>query len=156
MDLKVKKNVKSKEEIEELKRQVENYKNKYLRALADYQNYEKRVSEDKLAVRQNANRDLLLKMISIVDDLDKAHLFVKDEGLKLIREKFIKIIKDEGVEEMQLVGKEFDPNLAEAIELVEDDKENLVKEVIRKGYIYNDKLLRVAQVKVTKKSVVSS
>ena len=161
MDIqKNKKNIKSdspeltkiKEELEKAKKESEDYKNKYLRALADYQNYEKRVSEEKAVLRQNANKELLLKLIMVLDDLEKAQTFVKDEGLKLIRDKFINIIKEEGVEEMQLAGKQFDPHLSEAIEVAEGDKDNLIKEVLRKGYSYNGKILRVAQVRVSKKS----
>ena len=160
MDIqKNKKNIKSdspeltkiKEELEKAKKESEDYKNKYLRALADYQNYEKRVSEEKAVLRQNANKELLLKLIMVLDDLEKAQTFVKDEGLKLIRDKFINIIKEEGVEEMQLAGKQFDPHLSEAIEVAEGDKDNLIKEVLRKGYSYNGKILRAAQVRVSKK-----
>ena len=152
MDIqKNKKNIKSdspeltkiKEELEKAKKESEDYKNKYLRALADYQNYEKRVSEEKAGLRQNANKELLLKLIMVLDDLEKAQTFVKDEGLKLIKDKFINIIKEEGVEEIQLVGKQFDPQLSEAIEVVEGDKDNLIKEVLRKGYSYNGKILRI-------------
>lgn len=144
-----------KKENEELKKHIEEYKNKYLRALADYQNYEKRVSEEKVVLRQNANKELLLKLIMVLDDLEKAQSFVKDEGLKLIKDKFINIIKEEGVEEIQLVGKQFDPHLSEAIEVVEGDKDNLIKEVLRKGYSYNGKILRVAQVRVTTKKITA-
>ena len=160
MDIqKNKKNIKSdspeltkiKEELEKAKKESEDYKNKYLRALSDYQNYEKRVSEEKAVLRQNANKELLLKLIMVLDDLEKAQTFVKDEGLKLIRDKFINIIKEEGVEEMQLAGKQFDPHLSEAIEVAEGDKDNLIKEVLRKGYSYNGKILRAAQVRVSKK-----
>ena len=143
---------KLKEELEKVKKESEDNKNKYLRALADYQNYEKRVSEERVVLRQNANKELLLKLVMILDDLEKAQPFVKDEGLQLIKEKFVKLLKDEGVEEMQVVGKQYDPHLAEAIEVVEGDKDNLIKEVLRKGYSYNGKILRVAQVRVSKKS----
>lgn len=142
---------KLKKENQDLKKIIEDYRNKYLRALADYQNYEKRVSEERVVLRQNANKELLLKLIMVLDDLEKAQTFMKDEGLKLIKDKFINIIKEEGVEEIQLVGKQFDPHLSEAIEIVEGDKDNLIKEVLRKGYFYNSKILRVAQVKVSKK-----
>ena len=143
---------KLKEELEKVKKESEDNKNKYLRALADYQNYEERVSEERVVLRQNANKELLLKLVMILDDLEKAQPFVKDEGLQLIKEKFVKLLKDEGVEEMQVVGKQYDPHLAEAIEVVEGDKDNLIKEVLRRGYSYNGKILRVAQVRVSKKS----
>ena len=142
---------KLKKELVELKIQTENYKNKYLRALADYQNYEKRTEEERESLRQSANKNLILKLLTILDNLEKAEIFIKDTGLKLIKEKFQQILNEEGLEELQLVGKEFNPNFAEAIELVEGKDDNIIKEVIRKGYLYKGKVLRVAQVKVTRR-----
>ena len=142
---------KLKKEIGELKKQVEDYKNKYLRALADYHNFEKRVGEEKVALRQSAARDLWLKLLPFLDDIEKAEAFVKDTGLKLIKDKFVQIIRDEKIEELQVLGKEFDPHLAEAVEVVKGEKDNIIVEVLRKGYTLDGKVLRVAQVKVTKK-----
>src|SRR3989338_6333385 len=81
-------NNKLKLELEKTKKEKDEYKNKYLRALADYQNYEKRVSKEKDALRQNASRDFLLKLLPVIDDLLKAEIFVKDSGLKLVGDKF--------------------------------------------------------------------
>ena len=142
---------KLKKELGELKKQVDDYKNKYLRALADYQNFEKRVGKEKEALRQGASRDFLLKLLPVIDDLMKAEVFVKDPGLKLVRDKFSQILKEESLEEIEVLGKEFDPHLAEAIEVVKGEKDNIIAEVLRKGYTLNGKALRVAQVKVTKK-----
>lgn len=127
------------------------YKNKYLRALADYQNLEKRIEESKKIFIQKANEGLLLKIIPFLDDLEKAEIFIKDANLKLIKENFIKTLKDEGVEEVDVLGKEFDPFLCEAVEMVQGDKENIVVEVVRKGYKFKGEILRVARVKVSKK-----
>lgn len=139
--------------IEKLKREVEDYKNRYLRALADYQNLEKRFTEEKEQLIFQANKNLLLKLLPILDNLEKAELFIKDEGLKMIRNSFFQILKSEGVEEIDILGKEFDPHLAEAVEVVEGEKNNIVVEVVRKGYKINNKILRVAQVKVSKQKV---
>ena len=134
-----------------LKKQIEEYKNKYLRALADYQNFEKRVYEDKEEIRTNANRTLIIKLLSFLDSLDKAEVFVKDANLKLVKDNFHKLLTEEGLEEIKVLGKEFDPYQAEVVDLVEGEKENMVAEVLRKGYSLNGKIIRVAQVKVTKK-----
>ncbi|OGK31524.1 nucleotide exchange factor GrpE, partial [Candidatus Roizmanbacteria bacterium RIFCSPHIGHO2_12_FULL_36_11] len=72
-------------------------------------------------------------------------------GLKMIKDKFVQIIRDEKIEELQVLGKEFDPHLAEAVDVVKGEKDNIIVEVLRKGYTLNGKVLRVAQVKVTKK-----
>lgn len=137
-------------EIEKLKKEVEDYKNRYLRALADYQNLEKRTVEEKEQLIFQANKNLLLKLLPILDNLENAEVFIKDEGLKMVKNSFYQLLKSEGVEEIDILGKEFDPHLAEAVEVVEGAKDNVVVEVIRKGYRINNKVLRVAQVKVSK------
>lgn len=152
----VKKVVHSPDEIAVLSQQVEEYKNKYLRSLADYQNLEKRVDEDRIQVRQNANRFLLLKLLPFIDNLDRAEVFVKDTNLQMVRNEFMKVLKDEGVEELVVLGKEYDPHTAEVIDIVKGEKDNFIVEVLRKGYVYNGNILRVAQVRVSKKAVQNS
>lgn len=139
------------EKEEQLKKLVEEYKNKYLRALADYHNLEKRVQEQNEELTRNVTRRLLLNMLPFLDNLEKAEVFLKDEGLKIIKDQFQKTLEKEGLKEMDLIDKEFDPHLAEAVEVVEGDKGNIVTEVVRKGYMLGDKVIRVAQVKVTKR-----
>ncbi len=142
-----------KHRLEEIKKEAEDYKNKYLRALADYQNYDKRVKEEKLEFGKSANAVLLLQLLPFLDDLDKAEIFIKDQGLKMVKEKFYNLLKDLKVEEIQVLGKEFNPHLAHAIDTVEGEKNNIVVEVLRKGYMFNGKVLRVAQVKVSKRNL---
>ena len=143
------------EELERVKKEKEEYKNRYLRALADYHNFEKRVGEEKVALRQSAARDLWLKLLPFLDDIEKAEAFVKDAGLKLIKDKFVQIIRDEKIEELQVLGKEFDPHLAEAVDVVKGEKDNIIVEVLRKGYTLDGKVLRVAQVKVSKRKITA-
>jgi len=138
-------------ELENLKKELEDYKNKYLRALADYQNLEKRVIEEKELIVKTANKNLILKLLPFLDALDKAEVFVKDQGLKIVKENLIKVLKEIGVEEIDVLNKPFDPMTSEAIDIVAFDKDNIVVEVLRKGYKFQDKILRVAQVKVGKK-----
>jgi len=138
-------------EIVALKQQVEEFKNKYLRAIADYQNLEKRVNEERFELMKMANKNLLIKILPFLDNLEKAELFVKDEGLKISKDHFFQILKEAGLEEMDLLNKEFDPNFAEAIDIVAGKEDNKVVEVVKKGYMFEDKIIRVAQVKVSKK-----
>lgn len=135
--------------------EINEYKNKYLRALADYQNYEKRVFEEKEELKKSANKELILKLLPFLDHLDCAELFLKDKGLKLIKDNFHKVLNEEGLEEIEVLGKQFDPHLAEAVDMIERKEDNLVVEVLRKGYKYNGRILRVAQVRVTKKIINS-
>jgi molecular chaperone GrpE len=138
-------------EVSELKKQKEEYKNKYLRALADYQNLEKRIIKERQDLKEELSRQLLLKIIAILDDIEKAEIFIKDEGLKIIKNKFINLLKSENVKELDLKDSRFDPNLAEAVEIVNGDEDDKIVEVIKKGYMHGDKLLRAALVKVIKK-----
>lgn len=138
-------------EIVNLKDQVEEFKNKYLRAIADYQNLEKRVGDERFELMKMANKNLLIKILPFLDNLEKAELFVKDEGLKISKDHFVQILKDAGLEEIDLLNKDYDPVQAEAVQLVEGKEDGKVIEVLRKGYMFGDKILRVAQVKVSKK-----
>lgn len=142
---------KLKDELDKTKKEVNDYKNKYLRALADYQNYEKRVREEKVQIEQQVKAQILLKLLPFLDNLDKAEIFVKDSGLKIVKDSFYKMLTEMGLEEIQILGKEFDPHLAEAVDIVSGEKDNKVAEVLRKSYKFNDGILRVAHVKVTKK-----
>ncbi len=137
-------------EIAKLKKDLEDYKNCYLRALADYRNLEKRIIEEKEQLIFQAKKNLFLKLLPVLDNIEKAEIFIKDEGLKMIKNSFFQLLKSEGIEEIEVLGKEFDPYLAEAVEVVEGERDNVVVEVVRKGYKINNKILRVAQVKVSK------
>ncbi|PIU36564.1 nucleotide exchange factor GrpE [Candidatus Roizmanbacteria bacterium CG06_land_8_20_14_3_00_34_14] len=138
-------------EIVELKKQVDEFKNKYLRAIADYQNLEKRVGDERFELMKMANKNLLIKILPFLDNLEKAELFVNDEGLKISKDHFMQILKEAGLVEMDLMNKDFDPVYAEAIDIVEGKEDNKIVEVLKKGYMFEDKIIRVAQVKVSKK-----
>lgn len=140
-------------ELEGEKIKTEEYKSKYLRALADYQNFENRVGAQREELINNANKNLVIKLLSFLDNLDQAEVFVKDDHLKLIKDSFHKLLKEEGLKELDIKGKEYDPYTAEVIDMVESEKENQVVEILRKGYEMNGKILRIAQVKVSKKKV---
>lgn len=142
--------IKENVEITELKKQVEDNKNKYLRALADYQNLENRVREERVNLITSANFNLILKLLPFLDNLDKAEVFVKDQGLKMAKDHLFQSLKESGVEEIDVLNKLFDPMTSEAIDIVKGDKDDMVVEVLRKGYRLGEKILRVAQVKVSK------
>jgi len=151
MDKKSKKDDEIKKTLSELQKQVEEYKNKYLRALADYQNLEKRVLGKEEEAKTKEKKRLLTKILSIVDDLERAEIFLKDPGLIQIKNHFYELLKSEGVKEIVVLNKEFDPQLAEAVEMVAGEKDNFIIEVVNKGYLLDDQILRVAKVKVSKK-----
>lgn len=138
------------EENELLKKQIEEFKNKYLRALADYQNLEKRVIEEKEEVIKNANKNLILKLLPFLDNLEKAEIFIKDQGLRIVKDHLKQVFLEIGLKEIDVLNKPFDPTTSEAVDIVSGDKDDYVVEVLRKGYSLKDKILRVAQVKVSK------
>lgn len=130
----------------------EEYKTKYLRAIADYQNYERRVQEQRVEWTKNANKAVIFKLLSFLDDLERAEVFVKDPNLLHVKASFMKMLNNEGLKEIQVLNAQYDPYTAEVIDMKEDKEDNMVISVVRKGYTYNDQLLRVAQVVVSKKA----
>lgn len=136
-------------EVEALKLQVEQAENQYKRALADYQNLQKRTQEDRLQWIQGANRELLLRIMTVLDTLMLAQQHMQDKNLEVSILQFLDVLKSEGVTKIETVGKKFDPNLMEAIATGEG-KEGEVLEELRTGFFLHDKLLRAAQVKVGK------
>lgn len=139
------------ENCEEQLKVGEEYKTKYLRAIADYQNYERRVQDQRIEWTKNANKSVFNKLLAFLDDLERAELFIKDPNLVHVKESFSKLLKNEGLEEIEVLGKPYDPHNAEVIDMKEGKEDNMVLAVLRKGYTYNGQLLRVAQVTVSKK-----
>lgn len=131
------------------------WKNKYLRALADYENLERRTENQTADIYKRANKKILLKLIDILDVIDQAEVFVKDPGLKLVKDEFQKLLANEGVKQMDLVGKTYDPYVAEVIEMVAGNKPDTISEVVKNGYTLYDEVLRHAQVKVVTKQASS-
>ncbi|OGK31141.1 nucleotide exchange factor GrpE [Candidatus Roizmanbacteria bacterium RIFCSPHIGHO2_12_FULL_33_9] len=129
---------------------TKSYKNNYLRALADYQNFEKRVGEQKEDFIKSASKRIITKLLPLLNNLEKAEVFVKDPGLKLIKDELEKILKEEGLEELNVLGSIYNPEFAEAVEIIDGEQDNKIVEILRKGYKLNDKVIQVAQVKVSK------
>ena len=143
-----------KEEIKsEVKQETLEWKNKYLRALADYHNLEKRTSDQLNSGIINAKKTFLSHFLSVLDNIDRAEIFITDPGLKIVRDELVKVLKDEQIVEMDILSKPFNPHVAECFALVDDDNEGIVKEIVRKGYMIGDTLLRPAQVKVSQKKL---
>ena len=138
-------------DVKKIEEEKEEYKKNYLRALADYHNLEKRVKAEKEETVKNATARIIQKLLNALDNIEKAEIFVKDEGLKIVKKQLVEILEEEGLIEIDVLGKEFDPHVAEAIEVLDSDEDNIVLEVFRKGYMFGDKILRHAQVKVGKK-----
>jgi molecular chaperone GrpE len=136
-------------EADVLRVRVEELENNWKRALADYRNLEKRVREEKAEMAKFANSMLLSRFLGILDGMEMMQEHIKDTGLKLLVGEFKKILESENVEEINPIGKSFDPEIMDAVESVEG-KENEVVFVLQKGYLFKGKVLRPARVKVGK------
>jgi molecular chaperone GrpE len=131
-------------------KEFENLENQLKRALADYQNLEKRIAEEKSIWLKVANKNLLLKLLPGLDSLLLAEKHTQDEGVKLSIKHFVDSLEQEGVRKIETVGRDFDPNLMEAIGTAEGEEGKILEEV-RAGYMLFDSVLRPAQVIVGKK-----
>ncbi|MBI2617438.1 nucleotide exchange factor GrpE [Candidatus Gottesmanbacteria bacterium] len=132
------------------------WKGKYLRALADYQNLEKRVQEEKKELTNRLEEQLVLKLLPIIDVFDemlKHDPYREDQGLKSVRLQFHDVLQGYGVTHKIVVGTMYDPHTMECIEVreVENGKDNEVLGELGKAYFYRGKLLRPAKVIVGKK-----
>lgn len=124
------------------------YKNKYLRALADYQNLVKRVEKEKQDFVHYANERLILNLLEITDDFERALKEVTDTGIALIYKKLCDLISSEGVERISIQETDlFNPDYMQCID-AEPEGAKLVE--VRPGYRKNGKVIRAALVKVVK------
>lgn len=126
--------------------------NNWKRAVADYQNLEKRVVEERKEWIKQANKGLLLRLLPVLDTLILAARHVEDEGLKLSMKHFLDVLKSEGVEKIETEGRMFDPKLMECVE-VGLGKEGEVLAELGTGFLLNGSVLRPARVKVGKAKV---
>lgn len=138
---------------EELRKEVEVWRGKYLRALADYQNLERRVDQDREEQIKLASKKIIQDILGAFDTLEKADKHLKDPGLTLGVKSFWSVLEADGVKKIEVLGKKFDPQLMECVEVAESDKDGEVVEEVRTGYMLWDKVIRVAQVKVGKRNI---
>ncbi|MEI0564012.1 nucleotide exchange factor GrpE [Brachyspira pulli] len=151
-----------KKRIEELEKESADMKNKYMYAMAEAENIRKRTAKEKIDGIKRANKGLLLSLLTFMDNFERALKAGEQDanvqgteyykGIELIHKQFIDFMHDNGVTEIESLGEEFDPNVHEALTMVEVpdiDKEQVV-EVYAKGYKLNDELLRTAKVVVGK------
>lgn len=130
-------------------------KDKYLRLLAEYDNFRKRSLKEKLDASAEATARAAVEVISVIDNFERAMAAeCSDEnykkGVEMIYGQFAEVIKKLGVEEIDALGKEFNPNLHNAVSQIEDESlgENTVSQVYQKGYKLGDRVIRCAMVVV--------
>ena len=128
-------------------KKIADLEEKWKRALADYDNLVKRIEKEKQEFVKFSNARLLDKLLPVLDSLEGCQGHLGGEGLKLLLEQFKKALESEGLKEIEVKGKNFDPVIMDAVEMGKGEK-NKVIGVIMKGYQLNDKILRPAKVKV--------
>ena len=141
-------------ELEAAKNQAEEWRTKYMRVLADYQNLEKRSSERINDVRTFAAEVILSQLLPVLDTFTKVKEHVNDAGLDLAYKELVAVITTQGVERMEVVGKQFDPKEMDCIEVVQGETDTVITEVLP-GYRFRGKVLRVAVVKVGKSELTN-
>lgn len=147
------------EKIAELEKQVEELKNQQLYKVAEFDNFRKRVMQEKADLIKNGGTKVITTLLPIIDDLERAQqnmdkyedVEAVKEGLNLIIEKFFKLLAQEGLKKMDVVGQPFDSDLHEAIAMVPgqpDEMKGKVMDCMTAGYTLNDKVIRYAKVAV--------
>ena len=144
-----------------VKAERDDYYDRLLRKTAEFDNYRKRVERERREHADRAVVDLLLEVLLVVDDFERARAAATDEGsasyrkgIELIYAKLRDLLRKQGVTPIQAVGADFDPNLHQAVvqEASGDHRDGEVIGELRKGYMMGDRLLRPAMVKVAKSS----
>jgi molecular chaperone GrpE len=143
-------------EVAEARERAAANQDKYLRTLAEMDNYKKRIERTYADLSKSSKRNLLTKLLGVKDNLERALQYGGAseagegilEGVRLTQYQLDQILAQEGVQEIESEGKPFDPRLAEAIQSVDDPNQpdHTVVQVVRKGYTLGDDILRPAQV----------
>lgn len=148
-----------KDELEKANEKIAELEDKYLRQVAEFDNYRRRVMKEKAELILNGGEKVLTEILPIVDDLERAEQQMGNmtdvesvkKGVELIIDKFIKFLNSQGVKEIDTKDKDFDVNFHEAITMVPsqtDNQKGKVIDCVTKGYTLNDKVIRYAKVVV--------
>lgn len=152
--------------IEELQRQTaelteekDKVYNRMLRLQAEYENYKKRSEREKIAERKYKSQDLANELLPVLDNFERALQVEVTEankgiidGITMVYQQFLDALKSQGIEQIEALNKEFDPNLHHAVMQTENSEveSNIVVEELQKGFMLKDRVIRPAMVKVNK------
>lgn len=147
------------ETIESVKAELEALKDKYLRAVAEFDNYKKRTLKEKTELILNGSEKTITAFLPILDDMERAianadkatDLQALEEGWELIFSKFVKVLNSLGVKKIETTDADFNVDFHEAVAMVPgfgDDKKGKVIDCIQTGYTLNDKVIRHSKVAV--------
>lgn len=141
---------------------VKNYLEQLQRLQAEFANYRKRIEREKLELSNFYKSELVSSLLPIIDDFERMLNHANDNnnelltGVRLIFQKFMDILQTQGLKPIVAVGQKFDPAIHEAlvVEQTDNGDDEVVVEEWQKGYFFNDRLIRPAQVKVSKNEVI--
>lgn len=133
------------------------WKDKYVRLYAEFENFRKRTQKEKSDLILTANEELIRNLLPVVDDFDRAFKNIPQEdstkalreGVELIYQKYLRTLQQKGLKEMEALGVPFNPELHEAITQLPSPTEDMkgkVMDVLEKGYLLGDKVIRYAKV----------
>lgn len=144
---------------ESLQKEVSEYKDKLLRKAAEFENYKRRTENDQINLITFAAESFILKVLPVYDDLERSLQHIEDkntleavkEGLKMVYNKFGKILEEQGIKKIEAKGKPFDVHYHEALmqKKVEGVEPHVVLEEVETGYMYRDKVIRHSKVIVS-------
>ena len=148
-------------ELDQLKADLADQKDKYLRLMAEFENFRRRTAKERLDLIQTAGKDVIVSMLEVMDDCDRAEkqlnsaddISLQKEGIQLVFNKVRSTLQSKGVTAMESLHKDFNVELHEAITeipVTDNKQKGKVVDEITKGYFLNDKIIRFAKVVVGK------
>jgi len=145
--------------VQEKQKELDEYKNRWYRAQADFDNFRKRSQKEIQDMHLYAGEQLLKDILPVVDNFERAMDSVQDkenpiyQGIRLIYQQFKNVLERHDVKEIDAQGKAFDPRFHEAVMQIESQEyeNDTIIEVLQKGYLYHEKVIRPSMVKVAKK-----
>lgn len=153
---------KTEEKIVELEAQAKEWQDKFLRKAAEFENYKRRTENDQFNLINYAAESFITKLLPVIDDFERSLQHIDDdnsieavkEGIKLVYEKLIKVLDEQGVKKMKVKGEPFNVDYHDALMQQKDDSvpPHTILEEIEKGYLYRDKVIRHAKVIVSEET----
>ena len=148
-------------EVEKLRSELQEQKDKYLRLMAEFDNFRRRTAKERLELIQTAGKDIVVSLLDVLDDCDRAEkqlqsnadISVQKEGVQLVFNKIRSTLSGKGVKAMDSINTEFDVERHEAITEIPAPNKSMIGKVldeVMKGYYLNDKIIRFAKVVVGK------
>ena len=148
-------------EVDQLKLDVEEQKQKFIRLYAEFDNFKRRNAKERVELIQTAGRDVIQSMLEVMDDCDRAEKQLQTsedlqqirQGIQLVFTKLRNTLQAKGVKEMKSIGEEFNPDIHEAITEIPVNDPAMVGKVVdevEKGYTLNEKIIRYSKVVVGK------